>query len=214
MILGPTGVPPAEVGLNDETYERWQKTFDVQSVVFVTELLPFIWELFPRGFHEATLLDVGPCTAAGTAFLEYLHAPTSFSRLKLKCTAIDLEGVYADYARRHFPNVDYVVGDIYDHAFRDKFDIVICSHTIEHVPEPARFLARLQQLARNRVIVAAPFDEEPRLEGHVNRLGYDFFEKNGALKIHLYRSMTWHNSLACVATFWGSGNGPLIGGRP
>ena len=196
-------VEPAALGLSDARYRQLRNVFDVQSCVFMCELLPTLWNLYPSGQHQLSLLDVGPRTGAGTGLLQFLHHPESFSRIKLRTTAIDIDGSYRDYAAVHSPGVEYLVGDIFDTTLARSFDVVLCSHTLEHLADPQPFLSRLRQMAKAWVIVACPFDEKDLIPGHASSIGYRFFEDAGAHMLHVYRSLTWHQSMACIAVFKG-----------
>lgn len=204
MTLGLQVFEPAALGLTAERYRVLRNVFDTQSYVFYCEMLPHLWNLYPSGYHHLTLLDVGSRTGAGSGLLQQIHHPESFSRIKLNVTALDIEDTYVDYAKAHYPEVEYVVGDIYDPTFSRKFDIVVCSHTLEHVPDPSGFLAQLRSLARGWVVIACPFEEKDLIPGHVNTLDFSFFEKEQAHTTHVYRSLTWHGSMAAIATFRGT----------
>lgn len=203
MLPGLPIIEPAALGISEARYQQLRNVFDVQSCVFTCEILPALWALYPNGQHRLNLLDVGPRTGAGTGLLQYLHHPESFSRIKLHTTAIDIDPTYKDYAAVHSPDVEYLVGDIFDESLARTFDVVLCSHTLEHLAEPLPFLRRLQALAKAWVIVACPFDEKDCIPGHVSSLGYDFFESAGVHNLNVYRSLTWHQCMACVAVFKG-----------
>jgi 2-polyprenyl-3-methyl-5-hydroxy-6-metoxy-1,4-benzoquinol methylase len=207
MLPGLPIIEPAALGLSEERYRRLRNVFDVQSYVFTCEILPAFWALYPTGQHHLTLLDVGPRTGAGTGLLQYLHHPESFSRIKLRTTAIDIDSAYKEYAAVHSPDVEYLVGDIFDPGLSRVFDVVLCSHTLEHLTDPLPFLRRLQALSRSWVIVACPFDENDCIPGHLSSIGYDFFEQAGVHALSVYRSLTWHQSMACVAVFKGQAEG-------
>jgi 2-polyprenyl-3-methyl-5-hydroxy-6-metoxy-1,4-benzoquinol methylase len=177
MLPGVSLIEPAALGISEARYRQLRNVFDVQSCVFTCEILPALWGLYPSGQHRLSLLDVGPRTGAGTGLLQYLHHPESFSRIKLHTTAIDIDPTYKDYAAVHSPDVEYLVGDIFDVSLSRTFDVVLCSHTLEHLAEPLPFLRRLQALSKAWVIIACPFD--------------------------VYRSLTWHQCMACVAVFKG-----------
>lgn len=203
----PIGLPriePASLGLSEEDYQRLRTVYDVQSCVFASEILSTLWSLYPNNIHNLSLLDVGSRTGAGSELLRYLHHPSSFSRIKLSVTALDTDDTYIDYARIHFPELRYLQQDIFDSGFTERFDIVLCSHVIEHVDDPANFIARAQALARRWVILAAPFEEKNLIPGHRSRLDFDFFQTIGAHDLRVYRSLTWHGSLACIVVLPGS----------
>ena len=121
MSLGVPLVEPAALGLTAERYRELCTVFDVQSYVFACEIMPTLWELYPDGVHRLTLLDVGPRTAAGTALLQQVHHPQSFSRIKLQTTAIDKDPTFREYAGLHFPDVEYLIGDIIRPSIRSNF---------------------------------------------------------------------------------------------
>jgi 2-polyprenyl-3-methyl-5-hydroxy-6-metoxy-1,4-benzoquinol methylase len=204
MSLGVPLVEPAALGLSEERYRELRTVYDVQSYVFACEIMPTLWDLYPGGIHRLTLLDVGPRTAAGTGLLQQVHHPQSFSRIKLQTTAIDMDPTYREYANVHFPDVEYLVGDITNFPFGRTFDIVLCSHTLEHLADPLPFLRCLQKLARAWTIIACPFEEHDRISGHISTIGYRFFETAGTHSLRVYRSLTWHQSMACVAVFKGA----------
>jgi ubiquinone/menaquinone biosynthesis C-methylase UbiE len=50
-----------------------------------------------------------------------------------------------------------LVKDIYNLPFKDKkFKTVLCSHTIEHVDDPEKFLKELKRVGKEVVIVVPP----------------------------------------------------------
>lgn len=200
-------LPPslaAHLEMSEADFSRLRNIFDAQSFVFTCEILPILWGLYPSGYHRLKLLDVGSRTGGGTELLRYLHNPHSFSRIKLDVTALDIDRSYSAYSSAVFPDLKFVYGDIFDPAMDAGYDIVLCSHTIEHVPQPHFFLERLQKMARQWVIVATPFAEQNLIQGHVNRMDYEFFEKTNAVSNHVYRSLTWHQSMACIAVYKGT----------
>lgn len=208
MIFNNFLVEPAALGLSEQRYRELRNIYDVQSFVFACEIMPTLWDLYPSGLHTMTMLDVGPRTAAGTALLQAVHHSESFSRIKLRVSAIDIDDTFFEYARIHFPEVEYIVGDIFDPGFTRRFDLVLCSHTLEHIREPLPFLQRMRQISTQWTIVACPFHEQELTPGHAISLGYDFFETAGAHSIKVFRSLTWHQSMACVAVFRADEGGP------
>jgi ubiquinone/menaquinone biosynthesis C-methylase UbiE len=150
------------------------------------------------------MLDVGPRTAAGTGLIGYMHNEHAFSRIKIKTTAIDIDGTYVNYAKDHFPLTKYIVGDVYKTDFPQPFDVVLTSHTIEHVPNPKAFLDRLKALSSGHVLVACPFGENELIPGHINRFTDDFFKETQAIELRIYSSIAWVQSKACIAVFKGT----------
>lgn len=76
--------------------------------------------------------------------------------LNICCGATDGGGINADIMR-HGPVPRFVRVDIYRTPFRDgEFEHVLCSHTIEHVEDPERFLAELQRVGAEVTLVVPP----------------------------------------------------------
>jgi SAM-dependent methyltransferase len=204
MSLGIAVGQPEDYGMSAEEYWRIRNIFDVQSMSFATEVLPVLYGLYGAGDHELTLLDVGARTGAGTGLIGYLHQPYAYSRFKIHATALDLDGRYVGYARAHFPNIEYLHADITAPDFDRTFDIVLASHTLEHVGDPDGFLAALQRLAKQHVIIACPFEEENLIAGHVNRFTHDFFSRHAVTTLKVYDSVAWVGSKACIAVLPGT----------
>lgn len=142
----------------------------VQSKQFMIDLLPHLQrhlhDTYPRG-TVLDVLDVGPGTGHGTALLASLYASDELG-YRMHVTAVDIADHHRDYVGVISPYVTHEIADIFE--LDRSFDVVICSHVIEHVVRPVRFCRRLQQLARDAVFVVAPYNE-PRDQlssGHRN----------------------------------------------
>jgi hypothetical protein len=164
-----------------------------QSKAFMIDLLPYIWAHFrryPRG-TSFTALDVGPGAAFGSELLASLHA-SSFLGYPTAVDVIDVNRTYEHLIRtKHHFIRRAIFGNIYE--LETKYDIVICSAVIEHVPEPLRFVRRLQAVAKQKVFVLAPFEEDPNVmaAGHINRFDYDFLANFEKHECHLIESIAW-----------------------
>jgi len=91
-----------------------------------------------------TLLDVG----CGRGFLlNYIGEHTS-----VKTTGCDLYDSVPT-----LKNSDYKKGTIYKLPFEDNaFDVVTCSHTIEHLRETPEAIKELKRVARKQLIIVTP----------------------------------------------------------
>jgi SAM-dependent methyltransferase len=172
---------------------------DSQSLVYYGDISRFLSTRL-LGFETLSLLDVGPRTGAGLALLRLLHHPSAFTRLKFDpVVGIDLDPSFEAIVRREFPDVRGMTGDIFDLEPRS-FDIVTCSHTIEHVEDMPPFVAQLERLARRAVVLACPFEErEPLSDGHVQRIDAKTLNSMGFTDVEVYESFQFHNGLCCLA---------------
>jgi ubiquinone/menaquinone biosynthesis C-methylase UbiE len=69
----------------------------------------------------------------------------------LKLTGVDFVAGKSD------PGIQFVNADVRKLPFDDKsFDVVICSHTIEHIFEIGDFISELKRVTRKKLIVVTP----------------------------------------------------------
>ncbi len=174
-----------------------------QSLLFMVELVPFIhrlWGYLPEGSRR-TVLDVGPENFAGTALLARLHASDSFNRLKLTVSALDISDEFALLGELVAPDVELLVGDVFSVGGR-AWDMVIASHVVEHVEDPVGFMRRLQELAREFVVIACPWREKPIVTpDHVSTIDKEVVMAAGARDLTVYTNYSW-GKMREVCMFW------------
>src|SRR3546814_14561895 len=47
------------------------------------------------------------------------------------------------------------------------WDMVICSHVVEHLVNPREFIDKLRDICRGFAFVYTPYNENPRISGHL-----------------------------------------------
>lgn len=172
---------------------------DAQSLSFYVDISHFLCERLLNSERPLSLLDIGPRTGAGLAILRLLHHPMSYAGLKLDpVTGIDIDPMFRDAAVKSFPDIRALCGDAFA-LTEGKWDIVLSSHTIEHVDDPADFLKRMEERASRYVVVACPYEEEDLIVWHKNRISYKLLSALGFHDMHVYRSNHWFNSLCVIA---------------
>jgi 2-polyprenyl-3-methyl-5-hydroxy-6-metoxy-1,4-benzoquinol methylase len=171
-----------------------------QGISFYMDISRYLVERFP-GNSCMSLLDIGSRTGIGPGLLRAMYHPFSYSALKLDpVTAIDIDPNFELTAKRDFPDIEALTGDAFSLGNR-KWDIVMSSHTIEHVEDPRAFLKGMQSICNKIAVVACPFEEEELIWCHRNRIGYNLLSEAGFHDIHVYRSTHWFNSM-CVIASW------------
>jgi 2-polyprenyl-3-methyl-5-hydroxy-6-metoxy-1,4-benzoquinol methylase len=172
---------------------------DSQSLSYYGDISRFLSARL-MAFETLSLLDVGPRTGVGLALLRLLHHPAAFTRLKFDpVVGIDLDPSFEVIAQGEFPDVQGKTGDIFDLPPKS-YDIVTCSHTIEHIYEMEVFVAQLEQIARRGVVLACPFEErEPRSDGHVQRIDAARLAAMSYHDVEVYDSFHFHNGACCLA---------------
>ncbi len=74
---------------------------------------------------------------------------------KNKVTGCDI--VISPAVQKRFPAVKFVAGDIERLPFKDNsFDVVVTTHTVEHVKDLPLALAELRRVAKNELIIVVP----------------------------------------------------------
>ena len=68
------------------------------------------------------------------------------------------------------PSATWVVADLYELSFEERFNLVICTEVMEHLHEPARAVEQLRGLCGpdGRVAITVPDGAQDDWEGHVN----------------------------------------------
>lgn len=111
-----------------------------------------------------SVLDVGSRTGRGAMMLAELHPPTDvWKKPGLRVTALDREGNQSDTVNN---SIEFRVADLFDLPADEQWDIVICSHVVEHIPDPTPFVAELKRRARMFVLIYTPWEEVRLIPTH------------------------------------------------
>lgn len=171
---------------------------DSQSLQYYADISQFLSSRI-LGHETLSLLDVGPRTGAGLGFLRLVHHPAAFTRLKFDPVAgIDIDPMFEQVAASEIPDIQAMTGDIFDLPEKS-WDVVCCSHAIEHIPEAEAFVEQLMRIARRCIVLACPFAENPLSDDHCRSIDYAFFKSLGILDVKVYESQHWHSGLVCLA---------------
>jgi GT2 family glycosyltransferase/SAM-dependent methyltransferase len=167
---------------------------DSQGLAFMGDMFPAISQYLRSLQFGSTIriLDVGAGSAAGSNWLAQILAG-SFLGVHAEVTAMDASPHYYQYATVFRNSVRYISGKLLaDLPRNDLYDVVISSHVVEHVDDPAGFVMELRQQCRGRVFVYAPFEEqEPIADGHVNRFTRPVVDEWDPLSVDIVTSLAW-----------------------
>jgi SAM-dependent methyltransferase len=172
-----------------------------ETLTFYTDIWEIVFdEACKLGKPHVRILDAGCGCGIGAQLLAILlrNAPG----ITFEITANDAFENFAPYIRAHFDAVRFDVGLVHD--MTEQYDLVVCSHLIEHFEDPFPFIKELQKRASHTLILYAPFEEEPLIYGHF----YSFHEADlvrmGARFHQLVASKAWPGK-CFVAVLDGSG---------
>lgn len=169
--------------------EWLEGTFIPQTLVFYAQLLPVVYRCgLSLAKTPLTVCDIGAATAAGTTLLH--DVLNNLMGLKVKLTAVDMEGRFLPYAQAKFEKIEYVVGDFL--SLGRRFDIVVLSHTLEHIERHGSFVQNVLLNVDGFCIVFVPFEEEHLIPGHVRSFSEaDIAQLPGFVWGKVFRSVGW-----------------------
>ncbi len=151
---------------NNLTLERTSKNTDINS-----KHLSIIDNQI-KNRKKINILDVG----CGTGFLlERISLNISSSKL----VGIDFNApIKKSNQTINNNNISYISGDINNSLIDIKdnsFDIVFCTHVLEHINNPQNLLSQLRRITKNQLIIICPLEKEHKwgMNYHVN-----FFPNN------------------------------------
>jgi SAM-dependent methyltransferase len=130
------------------------------------------YEFAARHARAGRLLDVACGVGYGTRLLAD-RAPG------VEALGIDLSPEAIEYAQRRYagPRTRFGVADAMAWSDPDGFDTIVSIETIEHLPSPAGFVARLAAMLRPGGILVASVPTTPSLDANPHHL-HDFSERS------------------------------------
>lgn len=172
--------------------EWLESTLVPQAVVFMNDLLKAVYTLcttiYYASYTPVTILDVRAGSAAGSGFLK--RSLTNLCGLPVEVTALEANPHFAKYAKTTFPEVTFLGKDLDELDQDASYDLVISAHTLQRVENPFAFTERLRRVAKEFVILSAPFDERHLADGHLNRISTSF--------LHTMPGVFWAGRMASL----------------
>lgn len=166
-------LPTAEVYQKEVEYMPWG--------ILINKIETLITETVPQ---NGTIVDL----LCGTGFL---LGELQKKRPDIKYVGIDLESEFIEYAQQQYPSVNFQVADALLWASDIKFDAVICTGGLHHIPyeKQKEFVGKLSNFVAHNgfAVVADPYiddysnEQERKLAAA--KLGYKYLDatiKNGA----------------------------------
>lgn len=171
---------------------------DNQSAIgYMADMLPIIDRLF--NYHhwdtELRALDVGSRSGAGSALLADLHRNQN-SWVRFNVTGLELEPDFATYAPFRFPNIRYLVGDIFEH--QERYDLITCNHVIEHFGDPKPIIEKMRSLCDGFVLTGSPWKERDLIPEHRSRFDEVMMHYLKPTAHHVYTNRNWRARGDCV----------------
>lgn len=115
----------------------------------IRRLMGRIAEQF-AGLNPKTILDAGAGEGFLTAYLAHVFPQAGI-------TAVDLSRDDLDRLRTRLPNVEAIVGDVQALQLENRFDLLVATEILEHLPDPLAAVRRFA-LHAQRVLVTVPWE--------------------------------------------------------
>lgn len=194
-----------------ETPADWAAKSFAQSLLFAAEIIPLIHRLYeadPVNIHKS-LLDIGPQNFAGTRLIQSIHDQRAYTNLKFSVSALDITDKFRNLQKLVAPQCEFIVSNLFDIKTRT-WDLVIASHVIEHVPNPALFVTKMQEIATDYVVIAAPWNENPIVtRSHINTIDKRFVRAVEGRDLRIFTNYSWGKTRE-VCTFWVPGKAKKV----
>ena len=142
-----------------------ENTQEIQTLVFYCQLLPIIFrcvEYCPS--NPTRIADVGAATGAGGDLVSKML--TNLMGQSVETTCFDISPYFERYALEKYPMIRYLRCDFLE--YQEQFDLAICSHMIEHVPNPESFISKVMEKVDYFLIGYVPYMEVNLIPGHIN----------------------------------------------
>ena len=178
---------------NMQDVQKFEYGWGAQSAQFMVDLIPRIQSVLLRHYRRADklkLLDVGAGSCVGTSLLAMLHSD-NFVYSTLQVDAVDYTPMRERWVRTQYPKINYRVADVFDLPERS-WDLVVCSHVVEHVAEPRPFIDALRRICRGFAFVYSPFAEIDRIGGHQSTITDETYAGIPGCQLEHIKSMGWH----------------------
>ncbi|OGD85269.1 hypothetical protein A3B51_02435 [Candidatus Curtissbacteria bacterium RIFCSPLOWO2_01_FULL_41_18] len=150
MVISPTSIAKKRLKeiwaqVPPDYYDKGIKNNPFQKIWHnhkLTQVLKFLPKGPSKKLSTIKILDVG-CSSA------VLTAEIAKALPKSKVIGLDSYKDAILFARKKYPRLSFVVADAHKIPFRNKrFDIVVCTETLEHVVDPKRVLAEIKRVLK------------------------------------------------------------------
>lgn len=172
---------------------EFEEGWGAQSIQFVIDCIPELHRIMRKHYNRSdhlSLLDVGAGSGAGSNIFSMLHSGRHVYS-KLRVDAVDYIDSRLRWVKTMYPRVHYKVADVYDLP-DNNWDIVFCSHVIEHVNNPEIFLEKLIDICKGFLLVYSPYNEIDKIPAHKNTITESLYDGLKIETLNFIKSMGWH----------------------
>ncbi len=163
--------------MNTDTLERIIPDLVNRDESTGSETLDLHLERYHFAYHHlkpGKILDI----ACGVGYGSYFIAADADKKID-SITSVDISKDAIDYANSRYshPKISFVCADATTFLPEEKFDTIISLETIEHLPDPHKFIAHLKTLLKNDGILIGSVPVTPSVDANPHHLS-DFTERS------------------------------------
>ena len=145
------------IQINNNTPQEFNRIFREKKSDWFDEKR---WKKLLKYWNGGRLIDLGCLWSKVPLYALYAQPDASVWGLDQANEAIEA-------LQKKYPEINYVVDDVYDTQFPDKaFDYVVAGELIEHLSEPEKFIKEAHRILDDGGILAlsTPLEEEKEIE--------------------------------------------------
>lgn len=180
-------------------YDREARERKAQTMVAVLS------DFLQSDFQSLSILDIGSSTGIIANYL---------SKYFGKVVGIDIDEPAIEFARVNFKkdNLEFAIGDAMNMDYpENKFDVVMCAHVYEHVPDTNRLIREIYRIlkpggvcyfaAGNRLNVNEPHYNLPLLSVVPRPLAHVYIKLSGKSKFYYEKHLSYWGLKKLVCNF-------------
>ena len=199
MVEGPAYQKNFSALFCETAYGRQSRERKAKTIIAVLN------DFFGTDFRSFSIIDVGCSTGIMANY---------FSDYFGEVVGIDIDAPAVRYARENFTkdNLEFNIGDAMNIKFpKNSFDVVICAHIYEHVPDADRLMAEIRRVlkpggvcyfsAGNRLAVKEPHYNLPFLSVMPRFFAHRYMRITGKGKFYYEKHLTYRGLKRLIRNF-------------
>lgn len=191
------GVYVSDKKLNMDSREEFEYGWGAYSVQYAIDCMPEIHRVLKTYYTRAMTLkfvDIGAGSGAGANVFTLLHSDHHIYS-KLEVEAVDHVPARQRWVQMMYPKVKYSVTSL-EKLPPKHYDLVYCSHVIEHLRDPQEFARKLMRVCKGFVFIYTPYKEVERIAGHLSTITEEVFAGLPVESMKIMPSMGWRPAAA------------------
>jgi 2-polyprenyl-3-methyl-5-hydroxy-6-metoxy-1,4-benzoquinol methylase len=164
-----------------------------QSLRFLIDVYPdlcWMFSHYSRG-DVIRFLDIGPAFGSASGLVFNLHQ-SGFLGASVQVEVLDITDERQNFFEFRHPRIPFHHGRIESIPATQKWDVVYCSNAIEHMEQPALFVAEVLKRTSGYAMFVAPYkEEEPMSLDHKSSISEETFAPFQIERLRVFETAAW-----------------------